>query len=160
MPRQARSILHMVDRVGKLAQVGVERTQEAQESVPADAAVAVLDLRDVGGADINAARQLLLREPGSVPQCPQRSTKDHVGVIVWLISAQVHQIFTDGLSCSRLSTPNIQVGARAGRTAGRRGTESDDLPARQPSYQQSGRAASLPEQFSRASNTGGTDDDR
>lgn len=80
--RRYRSLALGIDRVGELVQVGVEDPQEAKQGMPADAAMAVLDLRDVGGADIDAARQRLLREPGSVAQRPQRSPEDHVGISV------------------------------------------------------------------------------
>jgi hypothetical protein len=122
-------------RIGESAQVGVKRVQKAQEGVPADAAMSVLDLGDVGRTDIDADRQLLLRESGSRAQRPQRSTEDHVGVIVCLAAARSHPTFTDRLGSDTLGAPNIQVGARAGRTAGRRGTESSRLPTRRPRYQ-------------------------
>lgn len=73
--RRAILLLDLGYRVGELVQVGAERTQEVQERVPADTSVAVLDLRDVRGADLDTACELLLRKPSPITQCTQSPTK-------------------------------------------------------------------------------------
>lgn len=59
------SLLLFVDRFAERSQVGVQGTEEAEEGVPVDAAMPVLDLRDIGRADSTFCRQLLLSEPGA-----------------------------------------------------------------------------------------------
>ncbi len=57
-------VLLLVDRFAELPQVGVQGAQEPKEGMPADAAMSVLDLRDIGRADLHLPRQLLLGELG------------------------------------------------------------------------------------------------
>jgi len=58
-------VLLLVDRFAERSQVCVQGTEEAEEGVPADAAMPVLDLRDIGRADLHLPRQLLLGELGA-----------------------------------------------------------------------------------------------
>jgi hypothetical protein len=102
--------------IGKLVQVGAERGQEAQESVPADAAVAMLDLRDERGANLDSVRELHLRQRRPVAQCAQRATEGHVvtgGVVGGLDDLAT---FTDRLRCGTLDRPDKCP--RAAQTAG------------------------------------------
>jgi hypothetical protein len=76
--RRAILLLDLGYRVGELVKVGAEGAQEVQERVPADASVAVLHLRDVRGADLGTACELLLRKPCPITQCAQSPTKGQV----------------------------------------------------------------------------------
>jgi hypothetical protein len=71
-------LLDLGHRFGELVQIGVESVQEVSERVPADTPMAVLDLRDVCGADLDAVCELLLRKPCPVTQRTQSVTKGHV----------------------------------------------------------------------------------
>ncbi len=76
--RRAIECLDLGYGVGELVQVDAERAQEVQERVPANASMAVLDLRDIRGADLDTACELLLRKPCPITQCTQSPTKGHV----------------------------------------------------------------------------------
>jgi hypothetical protein len=102
----------VVDCVLELGQVGVEGGEQAPEGAPADIAPAALDAGEVWGVDVRAGGQLVLREPGLCAQGAQCVSK--IGV-----SGTCHIVKVALLSVAQ----NI-VGARAGRTAGRRGSES------------------------------------
>ncbi len=63
MPRQAHSILRMVDRVGELVQVGADRIEEAQHRGPLDIPDAALDARQVGPVEAGLSGYVSLCEP-------------------------------------------------------------------------------------------------
>jgi hypothetical protein len=98
--------LLLVYRLAELAEINVERSQESEEGMPANAATSVLDLRDICGADIHSCRKSLLRESGLFAQFSQRLAERSVGVGIWLSSAAGRRhrsaTFTVGLSCARL----------------------------------------------------------
>jgi hypothetical protein len=71
-------LLDLRDRIGELVQIGAERGQEAQEGMPADAAVAVLNLGYVRGSDLDTGGELLLRQSCPITQGAQRVTKGDV----------------------------------------------------------------------------------
>jgi hypothetical protein len=102
----------VVDHVGELTQVGVERREEALECAPADVPPAALDAGEVGRGEVCARSQLLLCEPGTCAQDAKR-------VADFGLSGTCHIVKV----AQRLLAQNI-VGARAGVTAGRRGTGS------------------------------------
>jgi hypothetical protein len=102
----------LVDHFGELTQVGVERREEALEGAPADVSPAALDAGEVGRSEVCTGRQLLLCEPGSSAQDTQRVTD-------FGLSGTCHIVKV----AQRSLAQNI-VGARAGVTAGRRGTGS------------------------------------
>jgi hypothetical protein len=114
----------MVDCVLEPGQVSVEGGEQALEGTPADIAPAALDAGEVGGCDVGARGQLLLREFGS-------RAKDAQGGSDIGLSGTYHIV---KITLRRIAQ-NI-VGARAGRTAGRRGTRSRKLQARQEPYPQ------------------------
>jgi hypothetical protein len=93
------------DGVGELVQVSVERVQEVQERVPAGTSMAVLDLRNVRGADIDAVCELLLRKPGPITQCTQSVTKGHVVTGGGVGGLDDLATFTDRLGCGSLDRP-------------------------------------------------------
>ena len=135
----------LVDRFGELLKVGVECSQESLDGEPLDATSASLDPRDVCGVHLEALGEFLLGDPGCVAQATKRPAE----------KAQL--VVAVGLAHGYLGIPGqvavgsaIQkiVGARAGRTAGRRGTESansrrasqaSSLPAWLPRPEQSSR---------------------
>jgi hypothetical protein len=59
----------LLDRGGELLQVRAEGIEEAHDRVPPDPTPSALDLRDVGGVDAEASRELVL---GHVSLHPQR----------------------------------------------------------------------------------------
>lgn len=112
--RDSRSafLVLLVDYVGELAQVGIERREETLEGAPADVPPAALDAGEIGRGEVGAGRQLVLCEPGSRAQNAQRAAD--IG-----LSGTCHIVKV----AQRSLAQNI-VGARAGVTAGRRGTGS------------------------------------
>jgi hypothetical protein len=102
----------LIDHVGELAQVSVERGKQSLERAPADVSPAALDAGDVGRGEVGAGRQLVLCEPGSRAQDAERVAD--IG-----LSGTCHIVKV----AQRSLAQNI-VGARAGVTAGRRGTGS------------------------------------
>jgi hypothetical protein len=135
----------LVDRFGKLSEVGVERSQESLDGEPLDATSASLDPRDVCGVHLEALGEFLLSDTGCVAQATKRAAKKaQLGVSGGL----AHDCLgIPGQVAVSFATQKI-VGARAGRTAGRRGTESansrrasqaSSLPAWLPRPEQSSR---------------------
>jgi hypothetical protein len=114
----------VVDCVLELGQVGVEGAEQALEGAPADVAPAALDAREIGGRDVGTRGQLLLCEFGS-------GAKNAQGISYISLSGTYHIVKIT----LRWIAQNI-IGARAGRTAGRRGTRSRRLQARRESYPQ------------------------
>lgn len=109
--RSARLVL-LVDHVGELSQVGVECREQSLEGAPADVSPTALDAGDVRRGEVGACGQLVLGESCPVAQGAQRvadiglsGTCHIVKVAQWLLAQNI-------------------VGARAGVTAGRRGTGS------------------------------------
>jgi hypothetical protein len=135
----------LVDRFGELLKVGVERSQESLDGEPLDTTSASLDPRDVCGVHLDALGKLLLSDAGCVSQATKRTAKKaQLGVAVGL--AHRHLGIPGQVAVSS-ATQKI-VGARADRTAGRRGTESansrrasqaSSLPAWLPRPEQSSR---------------------
>ncbi len=72
------SIMLRVDRVGELAQIGVESTQETHGGVPADASLTTLNPTHKRRMCIEAFGKLLLREPGLVSQLAQGQAEDEL----------------------------------------------------------------------------------
>lgn len=64
--RQAASrvipLLDLLDRVGELAQTRIARVQEAHDCMPANTTAPTLHLRNVGGVNVEASGQLVLRQ--------------------------------------------------------------------------------------------------
>jgi hypothetical protein len=135
----------LVDRFGELLKVGVERSQESLDGEPLDATSASLDPRDVCGVHLEALGEFLLGDPGCVTQATKRPAEKAQLVIA---VGDAHGCL--GIPGQVAVSSAIQkiVGARAGRTAGRRGTESansrrasqaSSLPAWLPRPEQSSR---------------------
>lgn len=115
-------LLDLSYRVGELVQVGVEGGEEALNGAPLDAPAPSLDAGDVRRVHPNKGGKLLLFKAGPVAQGPEGATEnDQICVLGAL--AHDRQLGIPGQVTLRCATQNI-VGARAGRTAGRRGTES------------------------------------
>jgi hypothetical protein len=114
----------VVDCVLELGQVGVECAEQALEGAPADVAPAALDAGEIGGRDVGARGQLLLCEFGSGAKDAQGSSDIGLSGTYHIVKITLRWI-----------TRNI-FGARAGRTAGRRGTRSRRLQARREPYPQ------------------------
>jgi hypothetical protein len=79
-----RRALLLVDCVAELLQAGVKGAEESRHRVPADSAVAVLKLREVGRADVGAGAQLLLGQSCLVAQfaqCPPEEAVIFKGLI-------------------------------------------------------------------------------
>ena len=112
----------VVDCVLELGQVGVEGAEQALEGAPADIAPAALDAGEIGSRDVGARGQVLLCEFGS-------GAKDAQGISDIGLSGTYHIVKVT----LRWIAQNI-FGARAGRTAGRRGTRSRKLQARQEPF--------------------------
>jgi len=113
--------LLLVDRFGKLSEVGVERSQESLDGEPLDATSASLDPRDVCGVHLEALGEFLLSDTGCVAQATKRTAKKaQLGVSGGL----AHDCLGIPGQVAVSSVTQKIVGARAGRTAGRRGTES------------------------------------
>jgi hypothetical protein len=102
----------LVDHVGELAQVGVKSGKQALQSAPPYVAPAALDTGKVWRGEFGAGRQLVLCEPSA-------GSQDAYRVADFGLSGTYHIVKV----ALRLLAQNI-VGARAGRTAGRRGTGS------------------------------------
>ena len=66
----------LTDRDAELLHVGFERAKESHHCMPADSAMAVLDLGEVGGADLGPRAKFFLGEPCVVAEFPQRSSED------------------------------------------------------------------------------------
>ena len=128
-------------RVGELVQVGVESAQESLDGEPLDAASSSLDAGDVGRVHFEAGGKLLLRDPRLVAQRAQRTAE---GGQFDISGGLVHDGRLLGIPGQGVvgSAHKKIVGARAVRAAGRRGTESSCLAARQPSYHPGGLASS------------------
>ena len=111
----------LVDRFGELLEVGVERSQESLDGEPLDATSASLDPRDVCGVHLEALGEFLLGDPGCVAQATKRPAEKAQLIIAVRLA---HGCL--GIPGQVAISSAIQkiVGARAGRTAGRRGTES------------------------------------
>jgi len=109
--RSARLVL-LVDHVGELTQVGVECREQPLEGAPADVSPAALDAGDVWRGEVGAGGQLVLCESRPVAQDAQCVAD--IG-----LSGTCHIVKVT----QQLLAQNI-VGARAGVTAGRRGTGS------------------------------------
>lgn len=62
----------VVECVLELGQIRVEGDEQALEGAPADVAPAALDAGEVGGCDVGARGQFLLRESGSGAEDAQR----------------------------------------------------------------------------------------
>lgn len=56
-------IVVLLDRVGELVEVGVERTKEPRQGVPAKAARSALDTRDECGVGAEQIAELALGQP-------------------------------------------------------------------------------------------------
>lgn len=112
-PSVLRRALLGVESVGEAVQVSVERSQEALDGEPLDAAPSSLDAGDVGRIHLQTARKLLLGDSCLVAQRPQRSAEHgQFGVSRGLIhDAPLLGIPGQGvIGCAA----NIQVGARDG----------------------------------------------
>ena len=138
----------LAHRLGEMLEVGVERPQESSDGEPLDPASTALDPRDVCGVHLEALGEFLLGDPGCVTQATKRAAKKaQLGIAGRLAR---HDLGIPGQVTVSSATQKI-VGARAGRTAGRRGTESANS-------RRASQASSLPawltrpEQSSRASN--------
>jgi len=114
----------VVDCVLELGQVGVEGGEQALEGAPADIAPAALDAGEMGSRDVGTRGQLLLCESGSGAKDAQGSSDIGLSGTYHIVKITLRWI-----------AQNI-VGARAGTTAGRRGTRSRKLQARQEPYPQ------------------------
>jgi hypothetical protein len=111
----------LVNRLGKMLEVGAECSQESSDGEPLDAASASLDPRDVCGVHLEALGEFLLRDPGCVTQATKCAAKKaQLGIAGSLAR---HCLGIPGQVAVSSAAQKI-VGARAGRTAGRRGTES------------------------------------
>ena len=109
----------LLDCFGELLEVGVERSQESLDGEPLDAASASLDPRDVCGVHLKALGESLLGDPGRVAQATKRAAKKaQLGVAGRLAHPYLG---IPGQVAVSSATQKI-VGARAGRTAGRRGS--------------------------------------
>lgn len=109
----------LVDRFGELLEVGVERSQESLDGEPLDATSASLNPRDVCGVHLEALGEFFLSDPGCVAQATKRAAKkaqlDVAGGLAHGCLGIPGQVAVSS------ATQKI-VGARAGRTAGRRGS--------------------------------------
>jgi hypothetical protein len=137
----------LVDRFGELLKVGIERSQESLDGEPLDATSASLDPRDVCGVHLEALGEFLLGDLGCVAQATKRAAEK-----AQLVVAVGHTHGCLGIpgQVAVSSVTQKIVGARAGRTAGRRGTESansrrasqaSSLPAWLPRPEQSSRVS-------------------
>jgi hypothetical protein len=97
----------VVDCVLELGQVGVEGAEQALEGAPADVAPAALDAGEVGGCDVGARGQFLLRESGSRAKDAQRISDIGLSRTYHIVKVMLRRI-----------AQNI-VGACTSRTAGR-----------------------------------------
>jgi hypothetical protein len=142
----ARSAFGVVDRVGELAQVSIEGAEEAHHREPLHAAASSLDTRDVGRVHLKPHRKLLLSDASTVAQGAQRVAEDdQIGVSGGFL--QDGRTWYSGSGCCMLGPSKHSAPAPLARPGAWHREQT--LTARQPSYQQSGGAASLPEQFSR-----------
>lgn len=58
----------LLDRVGELVEVGVERTEEPRQRVPANAAYSALDAGDECSVSAQQVAKLALGQPGVLPE--------------------------------------------------------------------------------------------
>jgi hypothetical protein len=137
----------LVDRFGELLKVGVERSQESLDGEPLDATSASLDARDVCGVHLEALGEFFLSDPGRVAQATKCAAKK---AQLGISGGPAHDCLGIPGQVAVSSATQKIVGARAGRTAGRRGTESansrrasqaSSLPAWLPRPEQSSRAS-------------------
>lgn len=111
----------LVDRVGELVEVCVERAQEALDGEPLHATPAALDPRDVGRVHLDPLGKLLLGDPACVAQAAKCAAENvQLCLAVWI----AHDLLGIPGQVVVGSAGQKIVGARTGRTAGRRGTES------------------------------------
>jgi len=143
----------LVDRVGELVEVRVERAQEALDGQPLHATPTALDPRDVGRVHLDLRCKLLLGDPACVAQAAK-------------CAAENAQLCLAGwVAHDRLGIPGQVVvgsagqkivGARTGRTAGRRGTESGDSRHASQATSQAARLPCLSSPSGASDQTGGT----
>ena len=144
--RRVIPLLGLHHRVGQPVRVGVKRSKESLDRKPLDTTAPSLDARDVGRIHSEACGKLLLREAGLVAQDTERAAKhDQVDVSGVLAHAVVVILGIPGQVAVGSRYRNID-GARAGGSAGRRGTESTN--SRHASQATSSPAARLPCQSS------------
>jgi hypothetical protein len=131
----------LVDLSSELVQVRVECRQQSSQRVPADVEPSGLGVGDVSLAGADPRGEFLLRDPCLLAQCSKRAAEDepicarvcHVPVVS--LGEQVRRWDLSSLTCSARVLGTEHSGARAGTTAGRRGSESSSLPVRRPRYQ-------------------------
>src|SRR5580693_1549844 len=101
----------LVNRLGEMLEVGVERSQESLDRKPLDAASASLDPRDVCGIHLEALREFLLGDSGCVAQATKCAAKKaQLGIADRLAR---HVLGIPGQVAVSSATQKI-VGARAG----------------------------------------------
>jgi len=152
--RRAILLSNLGHRVGELVEVSAESIEQPRNAVPAHAAMAVLKLREVGGADACAGAQLLLREFRPVAELAQRSAKgsviaDRSGRGLMADHCNVRKV---SLRCKR----TIQVPPRCANSRGRGTERTSSRRVGQPTGHQR-RAVSLARPFSRGLRQGGTE---
>lgn len=68
-------LFDLLNRVGELAQTRIARVQETHDCVPANTTAPALDLRDVGGVNVEASGQFVLRQLRPFTQDLERSAE-------------------------------------------------------------------------------------
>lgn len=140
----------LVDRVGELVEVGVECAQEPLDGQPLHATPAALDPRDVGRVHLDPLGKLLLGDPACVAQAAQCAAEN---AQLCLAGGVVHgRLGIPG----QVSAGQKIVGARTGRTAGRRGTESGNSRHASQATSQAARLPCLSSPSGASDQTGGT----
>jgi hypothetical protein len=143
----------LVDRVGELVEVYVECAQEALDGEPLHATSAALDPRDVGWVHLDPLGKLLLGDPACVAQAPKGAAENaQLGFAGWLAHGRLGipgQVVVG-------SAGQKIVGARTGRTAGRRGTESGNSRHASQATSQAARLTCLSSPSGASDQTGGT----
>jgi len=79
--------LDLGDCVGELMQIRADAGEQPGDAVPADAAVAVLELGEVGHADLCSLSELALGEPGLDAKAAKRGPEEAV-ITSWVVFGQ------------------------------------------------------------------------
>jgi hypothetical protein len=74
-PRVPPLLVVLLDRVGELVEIGVERAEEARERMPAETSLAELDTRDERGVGAEQTPELSLRQFGAAAEHPEATAE-------------------------------------------------------------------------------------
>lgn len=71
----------LLDRISQLVEVGIERTKEPRQGVPAKAARSALDTRDECGVGAKHVAELSLGQSGALPERSESSAERDLVVL-------------------------------------------------------------------------------